>query len=403
MVERIIDKRFMLNLLTIFAASFCVMETSSAVAGDRADKVYFYNATTSPIKVECTSYVDAAGTTQKVNGTWDIPGEKGQFLEVQDGGRTKVIVAKQFNFKVNDGTSSSQWFSEDSDFTDNGLILLWSSTMQEKVRNNNSAAKLFADLAKLADKPTQTNYRPAGTEPGLSRSGQVRVVNETKYPIKVACISYVDASGVRHQGNADYWEFAPGRSAYLVDGESRITAQRFDLWLTIGNGETNWFISEPEIASDGSLTLTVNEHFVNEHLKRRSRGEGRPSTQAMQAAISKLIAAAVAQAVATSGDSSEDDLGALLVRGVAVGAREQLITSSINDLFPHFSREQESSARRVMTLLLDGRLTPASYQRETERERFITAVKRESPDLAAAADFLGFLGEVQSARQKSRR
>ena len=110
----------------------------------------------------------------------------------------------------------------------------------------------------------------------------------------------------------------------------------------------------------------------------------------------------LAQGVATSGNSREDGLGDLLARGIAVVGRDALVESAVDDLFGSRTATERASARRVVGLVLEGRLTRADFSRSSAEDAIKAALRLEAPELAGAVDVVDFLAKLQGARDKAR-
>jgi hypothetical protein len=169
------------------------------------------------------------------------------------------------------------------------------------------------------------------------------------------------------------------------------------------NGKTStWYVDAPDNVTDGRLTFTIDDEVLVKHVGGLRPLAGGPSDAQVQNAIGKLIAAMLAQGVATSGNSDEDGLGAFLARGIAVVGRDALIESAVDDLFGTRPASERASARRVVGLVLEGRLTRADLSRATTEDAIKAALKREAPELAGAVDVVDFLAKLQDARDKAR-
>ena len=88
-----------------------------------------------------------------------------------------------------------------------------------------------------------------------------------------------------------------------------------------------------------------------------------------------------------------------LAQALATGARNGCVTSALEVAYPSASKSQIATMTRYSTLLMEGRLSQGELRSAAQRDAFIARVKRENPDLGAAADFGNFLYELQQQRR----
>lgn len=224
-------------------------------------------------------------------------------------------------------------------------------------------------------------------------TGYVRVINQTNRAVRLYGTDYIDGSNDRYNLSG-YWTIQPGANTYLLDNDQKIQACKFGFWLSDNYGQTPWKIDTENNYSDGNLTLYINNQLLARHLEIRQK--------AMGTALLQLGGALVAQHVVTAGDPRNDTLGDLLARGIALGMRQSLIEGAVNSVFPHFDSGQKAAARRVVGLVLEGRLNFKNYDEASRRDALLATIRRDQPNLAGAADFLDFMDGLSQVYNKQR-
>lgn len=388
---------------------------------NRAGRVYFDNTSKMDVTVECVSYYDAENNRRTLKKAWTIPAKSATFLRYGAKDAPSILRARQLNYRIitNHGSTQSSYSLLDKQgdlsirFTQDQLRRHIQQCEEAVPPPGEDTTTVDTGAANTIPPPPPAPPRkkisapqqepiPASAEATAAPiyHGDVRVVNRSRSPIVIVGDNYVALDGTRQTMPGIRWSFRPGDSGFLSLQRTRLKARELNLWLGVGKGETRWFVNQTD--PEGALTFVVDDAMVARHLQRRRVGEGRPSEEAVLGAVAKLLGAAVAQAAATSGNAAEDDLGTVLGRAAALGIREGLIDSAVADLFPHFSGERAKTAKRVITLLIEGKLTPADVAQETARDALLDKVREQSPEMADMVDFVDFLDKLDTARRRAK-
>lgn len=224
-------------------------------------------------------------------------------------------------------------------------------------------------------------------------AGFVKVINQTNRTIRLYASDYVDRLNNKYEMSG-YWALPPGANTYLLDNDHKILARKFGFWVADNYGRTPWKIDVANNYSDGNLTLYITDQLLDRHLKIRQ--------QALAGALSKLVAAFVAQGIVTAGDPKQDTIGDLIARGIALAARQSLIESAVVSVFPHFDSDQKAAARRIVGLVLEGRLNLRNYDAASRRDALLARIRQEQPSLTGAADFLDFMDGLHQVYSSKR-
>lgn len=218
--------------------------------------------------------------------------------------------------------------------------------------------------------------------------------NQTQKTVTLVGRTYIDGWG-REYAVPQTWDIKPGENVFLLFNSRKIEGQKFYYWVVDDTGPTYWVLSLDNNYSEGQLVLTITDSLLARHAQNRKK--------VVQNAVGKIVTAVIAHAVATSGNSEEDDFGDILLRIGAIGIRNGLIQEAVADVFPLYSRTQKATVQRVIQLMFEGRLNPENYRRESRRDALMQALKQEAPDLAGAAEFYDFIEQLQQARSQARR
>ena len=227
-----------------------------------------------------------------------------------------------------------------------------------------------------------------------SLTAPVAVHNQTQKTVTLVGRTYLDGWGKTY-AIPQTWDIKAGDRVFLLFNGQKIEGQKFYYWIVDDTGPTYWLLSVDNNYSEGQLVLTITDSLLARHTQTRKN--------AVQNAVGKIVAAVIAQAVATSGNSEEDDFGDMLLRLGAIGIRNGLIQEAVADVFPLYSQTQKAAAQRVIQLMFEGRFNLENYRRESRRDAMMQALKQEAPDLAGAAEFYDFIEQLQQARSQARR
>lgn len=115
-----------------------------------------------------------------------------------------------------------------------------------------------------------------------------------------------------------------------------------------------------------------------------------------QAAIAKILGAAVAQAVGDDADTNT--LGGAFQKAIAGTFRDELVRAAIRDLAPNEPQHLINATTNLVVLALDGKLTQRNWVNQTARDALGEQLAREAPNSAAAYELGEFIGRVIEAR-----
>jgi len=240
-------------------------------------------------------------------------------------------------------------------------------------------------------------------------TGPVLIRNNTTEMVLVRCRSYVDPSGKTIRPSAT-WQLKPGDSAHLAISGKRIEARSFEYTVQSSHGTTNWKSAAIDFDADGNLNLSIAKRDLMLAQRAPNRGAANarafhaPSLrdEAIQRAILKILGAGLANELAKDQDRKNGLLAATL-SVVDRRARDELIDSALNDVFPHLNDAQIRGTRRIISLYLDGDLSVLSLGMETAKEEIIEALKKSDPQLGLKAEVADFIYEVLKARAEQKR
>lgn len=124
---------------------------------------------------------------------------------------------------------------------------------------------------------------------------------------------------------------------------------------------------------------------------------GGPTNEQIQQAVTKVIAAAVANAVAQQNDNG--DLGRALIIGLARKARDELIQSALADAFPNIPDADRRTLGYAASLALDGQLTAGNLSEAQAKGALKEWLKKQNPDMKYVVEGADFLYGVMKSRR----
>ncbi|NBO92493.1 MAG: hypothetical protein EBV06_09330 [Planctomycetia bacterium] len=237
-----------------------------------------------------------------------------------------------------------------------------------------------------------------------AKAGKVYVANTSGENIVLACVSYIDENGVRQTIKGGAWTIKPDARGHLTDQGTSFTASRFDFTIQTTSGKTDWHVNT--LDADGDLTINFDRNLLARHNARlvpplRLAGAGGggagPTPREVEAAVGKIIGAAVAQAIASQ--EPENVFQALLIEA-ARRVRDELVEGALKDVFSDRPLHEIQAARRVISLGLDGKLSVDALNREQAREALLGRLKAIDPDIGAGAQIADFIYTVLQARKR---
>jgi hypothetical protein len=119
-----------------------------------------------------------------------------------------------------------------------------------------------------------------------------------------------------------------------------------------------------------------------------------PNEAAIGKAILKTLGAVILHE--NSVIQPNDGLLELIGRGLAQSARDELVDSALQDLFPGFTLVERSAVRNLTILALDGRMP-------RNREQILNQLRRANPGFANGTETVEFLIRLAQAIDDARR
>jgi hypothetical protein len=118
-----------------------------------------------------------------------------------------------------------------------------------------------------------------------------------------------------------------------------------------------------------------------------------PSDDQVARAVLKAFGALVLHE--GSKPQADDDLGDMILRGVARAGRDGLIDSALEDFLPDNTALERAAVRNLAVLALDGRLS-------RDRDKVVAQLRRDNPDMANAVEITEFLINLGKAVDSKR-
>jgi hypothetical protein len=116
-----------------------------------------------------------------------------------------------------------------------------------------------------------------------------------------------------------------------------------------------------------------------------------PTDDDIAAAVLKSIGAIALHEA--SKPQPDDGVAEAIARGVAKVARDKLIDSALQDLFPDAEKVERDAVRSLAVLALDGEL-------DRDRDRIVARLRRTNPDMADVVEAAEYLIQFSKAVDK---
>jgi hypothetical protein len=117
----------------------------------------------------------------------------------------------------------------------------------------------------------------------------------------------------------------------------------------------------------------------------------KPTDDDIAAAVLKAIGAIALHEA--SKPQPDDGVAEAIARGLSKVARDKLIDSALEDLFPAAPKIERDAVRSLAVLALDGEL-------DRDRDRIVGRLRRTNPDMADAVEAAEFLIQFSKAVDK---
>lgn len=240
------------------------------------------------------------------------------------------------------------------------------------------------------------------------KSGPVVFRNTSGGPLTLANVKYTDASG-NAQTLTGTWEVKAGFYGHLTVNKVKIVARKFACDVVTADGRTGWTWDCKSVDANGDFVALFTADTLTEHRKVLGKVPAAPPVVALRPAakgptdediargVVKVVGAVVLHEAAKKPAS---DLAEAFAIEFARAGRDELIKSAVGDLFPQLPARDGRLLADMVCLAFDGRLTPANLTQTEAKAALTEYLRKQSPDLAVAAEAADFLSRVQKSARK---
>jgi hypothetical protein len=190
------------------------------------------------------------------------------------------------------------------------------------------------------------------------------------------------------------WTIKAGEYVYLQDGGNKIYAVKFTAKVHASGKVSEWLWTSNGPDGNGYFTAAFTQDNLRHHLGEKvvvQQPQAGPTQEQQLNAVAKIVAAALAQALAEKvvkdarAAGREPALGEVLAVGLAKTFRDAAIKSAIQDLFPRVTPRQSGGIQGLISGAIDGRL---NYQNKNQVIDDLRRIDQDLGDLAVIADFI---------------
>jgi hypothetical protein len=269
-----------------------------------------------------------------------------------------------------------------------------------------SARRPFArPLAALALALAAVFATPAAARAQDAPAGAVVIRNATGTTVTLTNFSYTDSSGTVRTLTGS-WELKPGFFGYLTVGKDKIVARKIEYDLVTADGRTNgWSCTCRALDKDGDFSSSFTPENIADH--RKALGKAVPAGGVQPAAAAKgptdeQIGRGVVKVLGAAlfHEATKKDIrtaGDALAVEFARSARDELIKSATDDLFPQLTAAERRTVSQMVCLAFDGRLTGPNLKQAEAKAALSEYLRKQNPDIALAAEVADFLYRVQQS------
>ena len=144
-------------------------------------------------------------------------------------------------------------------------------------------------------------------------------------------------------------------------------------------------------SEEGKWAPAAGYHWANANPKDLTVARNIDAEAFMRATIKIVGSQAVLAEARKENDGSFGDAISLQA---LVAARDALVYSAMQDLFPDASDRDLSTGRRLLCLAMDGQFDTSNWNSATAHDQLMLRLREDNPDMANAAEVADFIGKV---------
>jgi hypothetical protein len=236
-------------------------------------------------------------------------------------------------------------------------------------------------------------------------AGPIVLRNESGAAITITNVKYTDEFGAIQKVVGQY-SVPANFKGYLLNGKNKIRASKFEYDLITDDGKTvAWSCQAKKLDTDGNFVSTFTAANLADH--RKLLGVTVPAVEKANGPTDEQVASGVLKALLAMSLHKEAtkepaDFAEAFSVGFAKGARDELIRSAIDDLFPQIGKDASKLSADLTVAALDGRMTSRKLSAAEAHQQTADYIRAKCPKFEHPDDLAAFLVGVEQGARKSK-
>ncbi len=236
-------------------------------------------------------------------------------------------------------------------------------------------------------------------------AGPIVFRNESGSTVTLTNFKYTDEFGAVKKVDGEY-AVPAGYKGYLLNGKQKVRASKFEYDLVTADGTTvAWSCQSKKLDADGDFVSTFTAANLADH--RKALGVKEPVQAKANGPDDDKVASGVLKALLAMGfhkEASKEpaDFGEAFKVGFARGARDELLKSAIDDLFPQIGKDASKLSADLTLAALDGRMTSRKLTADEAQQQAADYIRAKCPKFEHPDELAAFLVGVEQGARKSK-